>query len=79
LEARHAETKPEVIVIVIVEYADMPAVQKIAFLKSHPAMRTTPAVQQNRFVIMSYGDLVSGPRNIQGAEQLAHYLRSINR
>lgn len=34
------KTKPEV--VVIVEYADVPAVQKIAFLKSHPAMRTTP-------------------------------------
>lgn len=65
--------------IVIVDYGDQPAADKIAFLESFPAMQSVPAVRQDNYVVMSIGDLVSGPRNVQGAEQLAGYLRSIGR
>jgi iron complex transport system substrate-binding protein len=69
--------KPEV--IVIIDYADQPAKDKIAHLKSLPSLRAVPAVKNDRFLVMSYGDAVSGPRNVTGAENLGRYLRSIGR
>jgi iron complex transport system substrate-binding protein len=71
------QAEPEV--IVIVDYADQPAQDKIAFLRSLPQLANTPAVRDNRFHVISYGDMVSGPRNAQGAESLGDYLRSIGR
>ncbi|MFK4066386.1 ABC transporter substrate-binding protein [Streptomyces sp. NPDC029674] len=66
-------------VIVIVDYADQPAKEKIAHLKSLPSLKSVPAVKNNRFHVMSYGDVVSGPRNVTGAEDLGRYLRSVGR
>ncbi|MEU6990998.1 ABC transporter substrate-binding protein [Streptomyces sp. NPDC046465] len=66
-------------VIVIVDYADQPAAEKIAHLKSRPALKSVPAVRNNRFLVLSYGDVVSGPRNVAGAEKLGRYLRSVGR
>ncbi|MEV7550268.1 ABC transporter substrate-binding protein [Amycolatopsis sp. NPDC089917] len=74
-----AVVKAEPEVIVVVDYADRPAQDKIAFLKSSPQLKNTPAVRDNRFHVVSYGDFVSGPRNAAGAESLAAYLRSIGR
>ncbi len=71
------KSEPEV--IVVVDYADQPAQDKIAFLKSSPQLAQTPAVRDNRFHVISYGDMVSGPRNAQGAESLGKYLRSVGR
>ncbi|WP_020666994.1 ABC transporter substrate-binding protein [Amycolatopsis nigrescens] len=71
------QAEPEA--IVVVDYADQPAAQKIEYLKSVPGLQNAPAVRENRFHVMSYGDLVSGPRNAQAAENLAGYLRSIGR
>lgn len=71
------DAEPEV--IVVVDYADQPAQDKIAFLKSLPQLANTPAVRDDRFLVVSYGDMVSGPRNAQGAEALGDYLRSIGR
>ncbi|MFI6275258.1 ABC transporter substrate-binding protein [Streptomyces sp. NPDC050988] len=71
------EAKPEV--IVIVDYADQPAKDKIAYLKSLKSLKSVPAVKDNRFFVMSYGDAVSGPRNVKGAEDLGRYLRSVGR
>ncbi|TGB15665.1 ABC transporter substrate-binding protein [Streptomyces sp. MZ04] len=71
------KAKPEV--IVIVDYADQPAKEKIAYLKSLPSLKSVPAVKENRFFVMSYGDAVSGPRNVKGAEDLGGYLRSVGR
>jgi iron complex transport system substrate-binding protein len=71
--------KAEPEVIVVVDYADQPATDKIAFLKSLPQLANTPAVRDNQFHVISYGDMVSGPRNAQGAESLGDYLRSIGR
>jgi iron complex transport system substrate-binding protein len=71
------KTEPEV--IVVVDYADQPAQAKIDFLKSSAQLANSPAVKNNRFHVMSYGDLVSGPRNIQAAENLGGYLRSVGR
>ncbi|MGB3437628.1 MAG: ABC transporter substrate-binding protein [Actinophytocola sp.] len=74
-----AVVKAEPEVIVVVDYADQPAQDKIAYLKSAPQLKNTPAVRDNNFHVISYGDMVSGPRNAQGAESLGTYLRSIGR
>ncbi|WP_257231527.1 ABC transporter substrate-binding protein [Streptomyces sp. Rer75] len=71
------KAKPEV--IVVVDYADQPAKDKIKYLKSLPALKSVPAVENGRFFVMSYGDAVSGPRNVKGAEDLGRYLRSVGR
>ncbi|MEU6674437.1 ABC transporter substrate-binding protein [Streptomyces sp. NPDC046925] len=71
------KAKPEV--IVIIDYADQPAADKIAYLKSRSGLKSVPAVKENRFFVMSYGDAVSGPRNVKGAERLGGYLRSVGR
>jgi iron complex transport system substrate-binding protein len=69
--------KPDV--IVIIDYGDQPAADKRAFLESHPALRTVPAVAQDRYFVLNYGKAVSGPRNVTAAEELSAYLRSIGR
>ncbi|GAA3853829.1 ABC transporter substrate-binding protein [Saccharothrix violaceirubra] len=71
------QSAPEV--IVIVDWAGQTGQEKIDYLKGLPQLANVPAVRDNRFHILSYGDLVSGPRNAQGAESLAGYLRSIGR
>lgn len=62
-----AAADPEV--IIIIDYADQPAADKQAFLESFPALRSEPAVQQDRYFVLSYGEAVSGPRNVTAAEQ----------
>lgn len=71
------KAQPEV--IAVVDYGDQPIEDKIAFLKSFPPLAETPAVRNDRFHILDYGEAVSGPRNIDAAEKLAGYLRSIGR
>ncbi|MBB3050464.1 iron complex transport system substrate-binding protein [Prauserella isguenensis] len=71
------KANPEV--ITVVDYGDQPVEEKIAFLKSHPPLASTPAVRNNRFHVLDYGEAVSGPRNIDAAEKLAEYLRGIGR
>ncbi|MGH4023892.1 MAG: ABC transporter substrate-binding protein [Pseudonocardiaceae bacterium] len=66
-------------VIIIIDYADQPAADKRAFLESHPALRSVPAVVQDRYFVLNYGDAVSGPRNVTAAEKFGAYLRSIGR
>ena len=72
-----AKAKPDV--ILVVDYAGQSAKDKIAYLKSLPALKSAPAVKNGRFHVISYGDSVSGPRNVKGAEDLGRYLRSIGR
>ncbi|MDA8369152.1 MAG: ABC transporter substrate-binding protein [Nocardiopsaceae bacterium] len=69
--------EPEV--IAVVDYGDQPVEEKIAFLKSFPGLKSVPAVEEERFHIIDYGEAVSGPRNVDAAEKLAEYLRSIGR
>lgn len=71
------ESRPEV--IVVVDYAGQTAQEKIDFVKSSAALASSPAVRENRFHVLPYGDMVSGPRNVAAAEDLARYLRSIGR
>jgi iron complex transport system substrate-binding protein len=42
-------------------------------------LKSVPAVQQDKFFTLNYGDAVSGPRNVTAAERFGAYLRSIGR
>lgn len=55
--------------IVMFDYDDLP--QKKAFFRNHPALKKLSAVQNNRFVGLSYSDLVPGVRNVETVEILA--------
>ena len=63
------ERDPEV--IVIVNYGEVTAEQKIAFLKQQPALASMDAVVNNRFVILEYVEATPGPRNIGAIKKLA--------
>ncbi|WP_121745248.1 ABC transporter substrate-binding protein [Streptomyces sp. E2N166] len=70
-----AEAEPEV--IVILDYGDLPAEKKIDFLKKSPHTRGLPAVKKNNFFVLDYNEGISGPRNIDGLEKFATYLREL--
>lgn len=63
------EADPEV--IVIVNYGDVTAEQKRAFMMSNPAFADLPAVRNDRFVTLEYVEATPGPRNIKAIEALA--------
>jgi len=63
------ERNPEV--IVINEYGNTPASEKIAFAKSLPAMIDVDAVKNDRFVIVELPAVFPGIRNADTVEQLA--------
>jgi iron complex transport system substrate-binding protein len=62
------ERNPEV--VVIVNYGDVTADQKIAFMKENPAFAGIDAVKNNRFVVLEYVEATPGPRNIKAVEKL---------
>ena len=80
LDQRYAEVSWESVVaanpeaIIIMSYRDTPAEQKIEFLRQHPALAEVPAIVNNRFYVMDYNELISGPRNVDGAEHFAAWL-----
>lgn len=65
--------------IVILDYGDQPAEDKIEFLRTSPVTRELPAVRQGNFYVMDYNEGISGPRNIDGLEGFAEYLRTLPR
>ncbi|RKN04490.1 ABC transporter substrate-binding protein [Streptomyces radicis] len=67
------EAEPEV--VVIVDYQDQPAEEKIAFLKSNPVTSRLPAVVDDAFFVLDYNEAISGPRVVDGAEAFGAYLR----
>ncbi|MCG5218012.1 ABC transporter substrate-binding protein [Streptosporangium soli] len=69
--------QPEI--IMILDYGDKPAKEKIAFLKSSPRMRSVPAVRHDRFHIIDYNEAISGPRIVDGLEKFGAYLRELER
>lgn len=71
------EAQPEV--IIVLDYEDQPAKRKIEFLKTSPKTKNLPAVQKNNFFILDYNEGISGPRNIEGLERFAKYLRAVDR
>jgi iron complex transport system substrate-binding protein len=66
-------------VIMIVDYGDQPVEDKRKFLENNAALQAIPAVRQDRYFVISYGEAVSGPRNVTAAEKFSTYLRSIGR
>jgi iron complex transport system substrate-binding protein len=62
------ERNPQV--IVIVNYGDVTAEQKIAFLESNPAFANIDAVKNDRYVVLEYVEATPGPRNIRAVEKL---------
>ncbi|MGH3468359.1 MAG: ABC transporter substrate-binding protein, partial [Thermocrispum sp.] len=69
------EEQPEV--IMIMDYGDKPAEEKIDFLKKSPHTRHLPAVKNENFFILDYNEGISGPRNIDGLEKFGTYLREL--
>ncbi|MGQ0484215.1 MAG: ABC transporter substrate-binding protein [Hyphomicrobiales bacterium] len=63
------ERNPEV--VIIVNYGDVTAEQKIAFMKNNPAFKNVDAVKNDRFVVLEYVEATPGPRNIAAIERLA--------
>lgn len=63
------ERNPEV--IVIVNYGDVTAEQKIDFLRANPAFAEIDAVVKDRFVVLDYVEATPGPRNIAAIRSLA--------
>lgn len=64
------ERNPEV--IVIVNYGEVTADQKRAFMRSNPAFANIDAVRNDRFVTLEYVEATPGPRNIEAIKTLAN-------
>ena len=62
------ERNPQV--VVIVNYGDVTAEQKIAFMKDSAAFANIDAVKNDRFVVLEYVEATPGPRNINAVEKL---------
>lgn len=81
VEARWAEASWEAVVeaepevIIILSYNDQPAEEKIAYLKKNPKTASLPAVVADNFFVLDYNEAISSPRNIDGLEKFAAYLR----
>lgn len=63
------EKNPEV--VVIVNYGEVTAEQKIGFMKNNPAFKNIDAVRNDRFVVLDYVEATPGPRNIEAIGRLA--------
>nr|WP_318272751.1 ABC transporter substrate-binding protein [Paracoccus saliphilus] len=61
--------------VLIVNYGDVTAQQKIDFMKSSPALASIDAVKNDRFVVLDYVEATPGPRNIQAVEKLVAAFR----
>lgn len=83
LEARWTQVAWEAVVdaqpdvIMILDYNDQPAQEKIDFLRTDPKTRDLPAVKANRFFVLDYNEGISGPRNVDGLERFSDYLRDL--
>lgn len=63
--------------LVLLDYQDAAGYQKLLdFLKSHPAMKETDAVKNNRFVALRYAELTPGPANIEAIDKIAKAMHS---
>jgi len=58
--------------LVLLDYQDDAGYRKLLdFLKSHPAMKETDAVKNERFVALRYAELTPGPANIEAIGKIA--------
>lgn len=63
------ERNPEV--IIIVNYGEVTAEQKMDFMRNNPAFAEMNAVKNDRFVVLEYVEATPGPRNIRAVRALA--------
>ncbi len=63
-------------VIVIVDYGDVTAEQKRAFVTGSPAFAGIAAVRDDRFVTLDYVEATPGPRNVEAVGTLARAFRA---
>ena len=56
--------------VVIVNYGDVTAEQKIAFMEENRAFAGIDAVKNDRFVVLEYVEATPGPRTIKAVEKL---------
>ena len=70
-------TKANPEVVIILDYGDKPAKEKIEFLKKSPQTKNLPAVRKDNFFVLDYNEGISGPRNIDGLEKFGTYLRNV--
>jgi len=63
------ERNPEV--VVIVNYGNVTAAEKRAFMMNNPAFADLDAVKNDRFVVLEYVEATPGPRNINAVQKLA--------
>ncbi|PWJ15885.1 ABC transporter substrate-binding protein [Jannaschia seohaensis] len=68
------EADPEI--VLIVNYGDVTAEQKRAFLMENPAFADISAVRNARFVTLDYVEATPGPRNIGAVKTLAEAFRA---
>ncbi|MEK1889842.1 MAG: ABC transporter substrate-binding protein [Phyllobacterium sp.] len=58
--------------LVLLDYQDDAGYRKLLdFLKSHPAMKETDAVKNERFVALRYAEITPGPANIEAIGKIA--------
>ena len=62
-------------VVVIVNYGEVTAEQKRAFMMENPAFADIDAVRNDRFVVLDYVEATPGPRNIAAVKTLAQAFR----
>ncbi len=63
------ERNPEV--IVIVDYGEISAAQKQAFLEQHPALQSVQAIRDKRFVVIPYVAATPSLENVEAIEAIA--------
>ncbi|QVM96223.1 ABC transporter substrate-binding protein [Pseudomonas sp. SORT22] len=66
------ERNPEV--IVIVDYGEVSAAQKQAFLEQHPALQSVEAIRNKRFVVIPYVAATPSLENVEAIETIAKSL-----
>ena len=60
----------------VVDYNKQPVQEKLDYLRTESPVKDSPAVKNGNIYVMDYGEAVSSPRNMDGAQKLADYLRS---
>ena len=66
------ERQPEA--VVVLDYGATSAEDKIAYLRAQPIMSTTPAVRDERFVVVPLDDLFQSSRMVTSAQTIAREL-----
>ncbi len=60
--------------IVVLDYGDTSAADKIEFLKGHPIMATTPAIKNDRIAVLPLANMFESSRMVTAVEALARDL-----